>query len=61
MHLFFDNGYQHVNCNCNPNLGLDGILGGPIKRFDTKVLLDPFEEQFDLPATSKQFGDSQCW
>jgi len=24
------------------------------------VLLDPFEEEFDLPATPKQFGDGQC-
>ena len=56
MHLFFYNGYQHVNSDCNPDLGLDGILGGPIKRFDTKVLLDPFEEDFDLPATLKQLG-----
>ena len=57
MYLFFDNGYQHVNRNCNPDLGLDGILGGPVKRFDTKVLLDPFEEDLDLPATLKQLSD----
>ena len=57
MHLFFDNGYQHVNCNGNPDLGLDGILGGAIKGLDTKVLLDPFEEDLDLPATLKQLGD----
>ena len=56
MYLFFDNGYQHVNRNCNPDLGLDGILGGPVKRFDTKVLLDPFEENLDLPATLKQLS-----
>jgi hypothetical protein len=56
VHLFFDNGHQHVNSDCNPDLGLDGILGGPIKRFDTKVLLDPFEEDLDLPATLKQLG-----
>ena len=56
MHLFFDNGHQHVDSDCNPDLGLDGILGGPIKRFDTKVLLDPFEEDLDLPATLKQLG-----
>jgi hypothetical protein len=56
MHLFFDNGHQYVNSDCNPDLGLDGILGDPIKRFDTKVLLDPFEEDLDLPATLKQLG-----
>jgi hypothetical protein len=41
-------------------LGLDGILGGPVKRFDTKVLFDPFEKDFDLPATLKQFGNGPC-
>ena len=56
MYLFFGKGYQHVNRNCNPDLGLDGILGGPVKRFDTKVLLDPFEENLDLPTTLKQLG-----
>jgi len=55
VYLFFDNGCQHVNCNCNPDLGLDGILGGPTKCFDAKVLLDPFEENLDLPTTLKQF------
>ena len=60
MHLLFDNGYHHVNGDGDPNLGFDSILGGSVKRFDSKVLFDPFEEQLDLPATSKQFGDSQC-
>jgi len=60
VHLFFDDGHQHVNGDCCPDLSLDGILGGSIKCFDSKVLLDPFEEEFDLPATPKQFGDGQC-
>jgi len=57
VQLFFDNGHQHVNGDCYPNLGLGCIRGGSIKCFDPKVLLDPFEEEFDLPATPKQFGD----
>ena len=28
----------------------DRVLGGPIKCFDPQVLLDPFEEELDLPA-----------
>jgi hypothetical protein len=59
MQLFLDNGHQHVNGDCYPDLGLDCILGGSIKCFDSKMLFDPFEEEFDLPATSKQFGDGQ--
>ena len=58
--MFFDNGHQHVNGDVNPDLGFNGILGGPIKRFDTKMLFDPFEEQLDLPATTKQLGNGQC-
>jgi len=60
MQLFFDNGHQHINGDCYPDLSLDGILGGPIKRFDTKMLFDPFEEDLDLPATLKQFANDQC-
>ena len=56
MHSFLDNGHHDVNSDCNPDLGLDGILGGTTKCFDTKVLLDPFEEDLDLPATLKQLG-----
>jgi hypothetical protein len=51
--LFFDKGHQHVNSDCYPDLGFDGIVGGSIKRFDTKMLFDPFEEDLDLPATLK--------
>jgi hypothetical protein len=54
--LFFDDGYQHVYRDGNPDLSFHGILGGAIKRFDTKVLLDPFEEDLDLPTTLKQLG-----
>jgi len=33
-----------------PNLGLDGVLTEPEKRLDSQILLDPLEEQLDLPA-----------
>jgi hypothetical protein len=55
--LFLDDGYQDVNGDGNPDLSFDGILGGSIKRFDAKVLFDPFEKYFDLPATLKQLGN----
>ena len=32
------------------DLGFDGVLGSSEEAFDAQVLLDPFEEQFDLPA-----------
>jgi len=57
---FLDNSNKHINRDCDPDLGFYGILGGSIKRFDTKVLFDPFEKDLDLPATLKQFGNGQC-
>lgn len=58
--MFLDDGYQDVNGDGDPDLSFDGILGGSIKRFDAEMLLDPFEEDLDLPATLKQLGDGQC-
>ena len=33
-----------------PDLGLHGILAGAGRKLDAQMLLDPLEEQFDLPA-----------
>ena len=41
-------------------MGYYRIFGGPIECLDTHVLLDPFEEQLDLPATSVKLCDRQC-
>jgi len=40
---------DQIGANSRPNLGLDGIDTLPVKRFNPKILFDPFEEQFDLP------------
>ena len=60
MQAFLGNGDQHVCADRNPYLRLDRVLVGAIKRLDPKVLLDPFEKQFDLPALAiqicNQFG-----
>jgi hypothetical protein len=58
--LFLDDSYREVNGDGDPDLSFDGILGGSIKRFDAKVLFDPFEKYFNLSATLKQLGDGQC-
>ena len=42
-----------------PDLGLDGVLGGAEEAFDLEVLLDPFEEQLDLPAAFVKLGDGE--
>ena len=54
MQAFLGNGDQHVSADCNPDLRLDRVLVGAIKRLDAQVLLDPFEKQFDLPALAVQ-------
>lgn len=48
--FFLDNRYQNIDTDCNPDLGLHSVLGRAWKCFDTLVLLDPFEENFYLPA-----------
>ena len=51
---FLGNGDQHVGADRDPDLHLDRVLVGAIKRLDSQVLLDPFEKQFDLPALAIQ-------
>ena len=40
-------------------MGFDGVLGGAEKDFDTKMLLEPFEKQLDLPAAAIKLGDGE--
>lgn len=54
-----DDGHEHVDRDRDPDLSLDRIFRGPEERFDPQVLLDPLEEQLDLPATAIQLGDRQ--
>ena len=44
MQAFLDNGDHHVSADCNPDSRLDRVLVGAIKRLDSQVLLDPFED-----------------
>ena len=41
---------EDVDRDGDPDLGLHRIFGCPEEPFDPQMLLDPFEEQFDLPA-----------
>jgi hypothetical protein len=50
IQAFLGNGDQHVCADRDPDLRLDRVLVGAIKRLDAQVLLDPFGKQFDLPA-----------
>ena len=54
MQAFLGNCDQHVCADRDPDLRLDRVLVGAIKRLDSQVLLDPFEKQLDLPALAIQ-------
>ena len=57
--MFFDNGYEHVDGDGDPDLRFDRVFGGAIKRFDPQVLFDPFEEQLHLPAAPVELSDDR--
>ena len=52
---FLDDGDQHVDRNCDPDLRLDSILGRAEERLDPQVLLDP-----DLTAFLYQRDRDYC-
>ena len=54
---FFEYCNQHVSADCDPDLRLDCVLAGAEKGLDSQVLLDPLEEQLDLPSLSIESGD----
>ena len=59
MKFLFDNGNQNVGRHGAPDLRLDGVLAVAQELLDAQVLLDPFEEQLDLPAVLVQGRNSQ--
>lgn len=54
MELLFDNGDQHVSGDSAPDLRLHCVLAVADETLDAKMLIDPFEEQLDLPAALVQ-------
>ena len=61
MKLLFDNGDQHVSGDGAPDLRFDCVLAVADEAFDTQMLLDPLEEQLDLPTNFVKRGDGHCW
>lgn len=51
------NRYQHVDAYRNLYLCLHCVLVCAAEGYDTQMLLDPFEKQFDLPTLAVQIGD----
>lgn len=52
-------GNEYVHADCVPDLHFDCVLGNAVEGLDPQMLLDPFEKQFDLPATSIEFGNGE--
>ena len=59
MKFFLNDGNEHVGGHGAPDLRLDCVLAVAQKLLDAQVLLDPFEEQLDLPAAFVQSGNGQ--
>ena len=59
MQAFFQEGDEQINGDGTPDLRAHGVGTGAVKGFDAQLLLDPFEEPFDLPATVIQLRDGQ--
>jgi hypothetical protein len=57
--FFLDNGDENIHTDSDPDLGLHGVLGGSIKRLDSKMLFYPLEKEFYLPTAFVQLGNGQ--
>ena len=61
MKQFLGNDKQQIVTDSNPNLCKYSILRRPEERLDVQVLLDPLEEQLNLPALPIEFSNSECF
>lgn len=59
MKLLFNNGGQHVSRDGAPDLRLYCVLAVADETLDAQMLLDPLEEQLDLPAALVKSRDGQ--
>jgi hypothetical protein len=60
MKLLFQDSDKEIDTNSDPYLSFHGVRRCSVKPFDTQVLFDPLEEEFDLPSTAIQFGYCDC-
>src|SRR5215510_2189467 len=56
---FLDNGNEQIDRHSAPDLSFDRVLRSTKEDFDSQMLLNPFEDQFDLPAATIKFCDGQ--
>src|SRR5690606_7209287 len=55
-----DDGHQEIDRHGYPDLAFHSVFRGAVEAFDPQMLLDPFEEQFHLPALLVELGDGCC-
>ena len=60
MEAFLDNSDKDIHGDGNPDLSLHRIFGSTVEGLDSQMLLDPLEEEFDLPAALVEFCDREC-
>jgi len=60
MKPLFQDGHEQVDAQSHPDLGFDGIGRRAEEGLDPQVLLDPLEEQLDLPAQPEDVRNGLC-
>jgi len=60
MKPLFQYGHKQVDAQSHPDLGFDGIDRRAEEGLDPQVLLDPLEEQLDLPAQPEDVRNGLC-
>ena len=53
-------GKEQIDAKRDPDLGQNRVGGSSKEGLDLQVLLDPLEEQLDLPSAAIQLGDGKC-
>src|SRR4051794_26109824 len=61
MKTLLDDRHEQVDGDRDPDLSLDGVLGSAEEGLDAEMLLDPFEEEFDLPTTLVERANRCRW
>ena len=57
---FFQASDQEVDTDGDPDLGLHGVFACAMEGLDAQVLLDPLEEELDIPPAFVDGRDHQC-
>ena len=56
VELLFDDRHEQVDADGNPDLRLHSILACSVESLDAQVLLDPLEEDLNVPSTLVQLS-----